>query len=247
MRIDWWTLGLQTINVLILVWILGRFLFRPVADIVAARRAEAEKTLAEARAARAAAETARAEVEAEAARRAADRDRLVAAATAEAETAKTALLAEARAEADRLRAAAEDEIRRAHATESARAADRAGRLAVDIAARLMTRLPKEAQVAGFVDGLAAAVATLPEATRASLAAADAHPILKTPRPLEPAEHEAVAAALARVLGHPVDLDLGVDPSLVAGLELETPHAVVRNSLAADLARIEAELTRHDTP
>jgi F-type H+-transporting ATPase subunit b len=30
MRIDWWTLALQTANVLILIWLLGRFLFRPV-------------------------------------------------------------------------------------------------------------------------------------------------------------------------------------------------------------------------
>ena len=59
MRIDWWTLGLQTINVLVLVWILGRVFFRPLADIVAARRAEAAKLLDEARAARDAAAAAR--------------------------------------------------------------------------------------------------------------------------------------------------------------------------------------------
>ena len=34
MRIDWWTLALQAVNVLILVWLLGRFLFRPVMDAI---------------------------------------------------------------------------------------------------------------------------------------------------------------------------------------------------------------------
>jgi F-type H+-transporting ATPase subunit b len=41
MKIDWWTLGLQTINILVLVWILSRFLFRPVSDMIAARQAAA--------------------------------------------------------------------------------------------------------------------------------------------------------------------------------------------------------------
>jgi len=39
---------------------------------------------------------------------------------------------------------------------------------------------------------------------------------------------------------------GRDPDLIAGLELETPHAVVRNSFRGDLARIAEELTRHDS-
>ena len=41
MRIDWWTLGLQTFNVLVLVLILSRFLFRPVAAIIEERRVAA--------------------------------------------------------------------------------------------------------------------------------------------------------------------------------------------------------------
>ena len=48
MRIDWWTLALQTVNVLVLIWILGRFFFRPVMDIVVKRQQEANKLLADA-------------------------------------------------------------------------------------------------------------------------------------------------------------------------------------------------------
>ena len=40
MHIDRWTLALQTVNVLVLIWLLHRFFFRPVADIVAKRQAE---------------------------------------------------------------------------------------------------------------------------------------------------------------------------------------------------------------
>ena len=52
MRFDWTTLALQTVNVLVLLWLLRRFLFRPVVEIIAERKDAAEKLLAEAAAAR---------------------------------------------------------------------------------------------------------------------------------------------------------------------------------------------------
>ena len=36
MTIDWWTLGLQTVNVIALVWLLGRFFWRPLAGMIVA-------------------------------------------------------------------------------------------------------------------------------------------------------------------------------------------------------------------
>lgn len=244
MRIDWWTLALQTINVLVLIWILGRFLFRPVAAIVAARRAEAVRFVDEARAAKVAAEAARDAATAETARQAATRTEALAAATAEAETAKATLLAAARVEADGLRATAEAEIERSRATERTVAADRASRLALDIAAKLMTRLPDEARVGGFVAGLAEAVGALPSATRATFGSEG--PVrLKTARAPTPSEEQAMRDALATVLGRAIDITFETDAGVVAGVELETPHAVVRNSFRADLERLGGELTRHD--
>jgi len=74
MRIDWWTLALQTFNVLVLVLILGRFLFRPVAAIIEERRAAAVKLLADAEAAKHEANAARDAANGEAARLADTRD-----------------------------------------------------------------------------------------------------------------------------------------------------------------------------
>ena len=48
MQIDWWTLALQTVNALVLVWLLARFLFRPVAKIVAERQKAAAALMADA-------------------------------------------------------------------------------------------------------------------------------------------------------------------------------------------------------
>ena len=50
MELNWSTVVLEIINFLILVWILKRFLYQPVLDVIARRRAGIEKTLAEAEA-----------------------------------------------------------------------------------------------------------------------------------------------------------------------------------------------------
>lgn len=48
MELNWSTVVLEILNFLILVWILKRFLYQPVLDVVARRRAGIEKTLADA-------------------------------------------------------------------------------------------------------------------------------------------------------------------------------------------------------
>jgi F-type H+-transporting ATPase subunit b len=244
MRIDWWTLGLQTVNVLILVWILSRFLFRPVVAVMEERRGAAAKVLDEAEAAKRGAIAAREAAEAEAARLASAGDELLRAVAAEAERERVAALAAARAEVAQLRAAAEAEILGARLADASAASDRAARLAVDIAGKLLKRLPDTARVDGFIDGLAQALASLPAASRDGFGAGETAR-LTAARSLDEKEMESCHAAFAKALGRPVNFSLSVDPDLVAGLELETPHAVVRNSFRGDLSRIVEELTRHD--
>jgi F-type H+-transporting ATPase subunit b len=50
LELNWSTVLLEILNFLILVWILKRFLYQPVLDVIARRRAGIEKTLAEAKA-----------------------------------------------------------------------------------------------------------------------------------------------------------------------------------------------------
>ena len=50
MRIDWTTFALEIVNFLVLVWILKRFLYRPVLDILARRQAGIAQVLAQAHA-----------------------------------------------------------------------------------------------------------------------------------------------------------------------------------------------------
>ncbi|NNM83410.1 MAG: hypothetical protein HKL98_12540 [Burkholderiales bacterium] len=49
MELDWSTFLLEIVNCLILIWILKRFLYRPVLEAVASRRREVEETLSAAK------------------------------------------------------------------------------------------------------------------------------------------------------------------------------------------------------
>lgn len=245
MQIDWWTLGLQAVNVLFLIWCLTHFLFRPVAAMVARRQAEIGRLMTEAEAAKAASLSEHAAAAAETTRLANAHGDIMKAAAVEAERQKGLLLAASRAEIEQLRLAAAAEIDRGKAREAAAAADRASRLAVDIAGKLLTRLPEELLVSSFIDGLAAGVAALPEAARRGIGQDGAPAHLRAARALTAGEVDQCRAALAAPLGRPVDIIVDIDPGLLAGLELETPHAVVRNSLRADLNRIATGLLHHD--
>ena len=246
MHIDWWTLGLQTVNALVLIWLLARFLFRPVARMVAERQQAAAALMNDAAAAKAAAVAAQAQAAAEVARLAQQRGQLLDAAAAEAAALKASLDGAAHADADRLRAAAQTEIDAMRRDAAQADAARASQLALEIAARLLDLLPPQARVAGFIDGLAAALANLPDATRAQLDAGGDGLRLVAARTLSGDELASCLAALAQVLGREVTLETSVDPAIIAGLELEAPHAIVRNSFRDDLAHLKTELLSHDT-
>src|SRR6185295_322940 len=162
--------ALQAVNAAVLIWLLARFLFRPVADIIAARQEAAQRLLADASAAKAAAESEREKAKAENASLAAHRGEALSAVEAEAATEKAKLLAAAQAEADKLRVAAEAEIANRRRADAVAAANRAGQLAVDIARKLIDRLPNELRITAFINGIAAGLAELPDETRAALGA-----------------------------------------------------------------------------
>jgi len=145
MTIDWWTLGLQTINVAILVWLLKRFFWRPVAGMIEQRRAEQSGLLAEAQAARDEAAAARDAIAGTRAGFAAERDALLAAARADAEKDAAARLDQAARDAAALQSGAQTAIAAAQASASLQWQDRAANLALDIAARLAARLDGAAE------------------------------------------------------------------------------------------------------
>jgi F-type H+-transporting ATPase subunit b len=245
MHIDWWTLALQTVNVLVLIWILGRFFFRPVADLVAKRQGEAAKLIANADAARKEAE----EIRAEAARlRAgidAQRDGLIAEARKAAEAEKASSLEQLTSELAQHRKDAAIAIERERAAMQHAVLDRANELSIQIAGRLLERLPESAAFSAFLDGLRAELGKLPAESRQCLAASNPdHPIeVVTAATLDDKQAAMLRETIQVALGSELPAQLSCDPKLIAGFEIRGRNVIVRNNWRADLETIRKELDR----
>ena len=136
MRFDWWTLILQTVNFAVLVWLLHRFLYKPVLRMIDARRAEVEKQHADARAAEDKAKETLATIERERNGIAAERDAALKAAVAQAEEAAKAQ----HAQAERDAVALLDATRKTLATERDQALAEARQTALDLGGEIARRL-----------------------------------------------------------------------------------------------------------
>ncbi|HLN07638.1 MAG TPA: ATPase [Xanthobacteraceae bacterium] len=245
MTIDWWTLGIQTVNVVILVWLLQRYFWRPVAAMIEQRRAAAQRALADAEATRRQAAVALGEIEQTRAGFAAERETILAAAHAEAERTRSARLAEAAKEAASLEAAATAALEKERQAAVAAWAERSSRLAVDIAGRLAARLDGAAVRASFLEWLVQEIRTLPRAVRDAELASGAALEAISATPLDPADQERCRVLIGEALGAHPQIAFRTDPGLIAGLELRGPRLVVSNSWRADLTRILADLAHDD--
>jgi F-type H+-transporting ATPase subunit b len=248
MHIDWWTLALQTVNVLILIWILARFFFRPIADIVAKRQQETKKLFDEAEVARKQAADTRAQAEKARAEIAGERDRLLAEAQKAAQADKAKLEQEAAQDAAKLRRESEAAIARDRAAAERQIVDHASTLSVDIARRLLERVPPNLALDAFLTVLCDEIGKLSAEARGAFAAATTErPIeVVTQGPLSKQETNRVRDALKQAFGAELPYTFRSDPEVLAGIELHSHNAILRNSWRADLQRIRQELSREQS-
>jgi F-type H+-transporting ATPase subunit b len=244
MTIDWWTLGLQTVNIAILVWLLQRFFWTPIAGMIAERRATAQKSLTDAKAVREEARGALADIERTRASFAEERGRILAAARAESERAGAAILAEAAKQAAALVEAAKADVAKDVDAATSAWASRSSDLAVDIAKRLAARLNGSAVRVAFLDWALAAIRALPATARQVAPGTSITLEATSATPLDPAEQKRAIQLIGDAFGAPVDIAFKTDPDLIAGLEIRADHLVVSNSWRADLTHILAKLA-HD--
>lgn len=247
MQFDWATFALQTINFAILVWLLHRFLYKPVLRLLDARRAEIDKQYAEARAAEANAKTELAAIKAErdgiAGERAAALQQAAARAEEQAVTRRAAaerdaaaILADARKTLAQERTLALAETRRA-------ALD----LGADIAARLLAEIPMKLRADAWIERIEQYLMALPQAETDALARQLADGVsltVVTASTLSAETADVWRSRLRRHLGDSIAIDYEVDPGLIAGAELRFPNAVLRFSWRSALDAMRAEIEAH---
>jgi F-type H+-transporting ATPase subunit b len=241
MTLDWWGLGLQAINVLILVWLLSRVFWRPVAGAITRRQVAAQALLEEGKATQAKADAALAEVVETRAGIAAERDAILAEAKAAAGTVAKATLKDAQTKADAMIAAARTAIDRDRNTARKENATRAAELSVEIAARLLGRFNTAEVQATFLAQLVEAIGDMSASDRAALIASADGTDIVTATDIEGAERAKIERAVKDALGGTPSVRVVTDHSLIAGLELRNGHFVLHNSWRADLETILKEV------
>ena len=246
MHIDWWTLALQTVNVLILVWLLSRFFFRPVMAIVAKRQEEADRLLADAESARNQAEASRAGAEHARLDVANQRQVLIDQAKEDAKTERARLVEQSSLAITKMREEAAADLQRQQANAQQALIEHAQTLSLDIARRLLGRLPGEAGLPCFLEGLCERARSLSPEAREGLKSKGGKSgdcVVVTASVLSDDEQRLVHDMIAKALGFDLPLAFRHDPALIAGLELHGPTTVLRNTWRSDLDRIREELLR----
>jgi F-type H+-transporting ATPase subunit b len=247
MRLDWWTLALQTINFAVLVWLLHRFLYRPVLRMIDARRTEIEKQYADARAAEAKVKERLATIEAERSSIAAERNAVLKTAAAQVDESTKARRAQAEREAAELLEGA----RRSLAIERDRALAEAQRVALELGAefarRLLAEVPIQLRAEAWLERLEQHLAALPDSELKALVGqcADGTALtIVTASPLPSGTAEVWRTRLRKPLGPEITMKFDVDPTLVAGTELHFPNSILRFSWQSALAALRAEIDGH---
>lgn len=247
MHIDWWTLALQAVNVLVLVWILSRFLYRPVALIIEQRRAAVAKALSDASAMRDAAAKEKAGLAATRAGFVSERDALLADARKQIQAERDATLRDASGRIEKLRSENTAVLdRERHVMEQA-LSEQASILAVQIAQKLLAQLPPDAAVAVFLDGLCRQIANLPARSRELLVASALSGSLNltSAATLNEAQKEQCRRTIEAALGAKANISFQTDPGLIAGVKLSGGALMLRNDWQTDLTRILGQLKRDD--
>ena len=240
MQIDWWTLALQTVNFLIVVWLLSRFLYQPIKRVIEDREAADRKAAELAEEKTRAAEAARTEYEAKRAELADQQRQEEARLHAEMDKERQAMLEAAERQAAELVSEARDRIER----ERKQALDDLGDQIADLARDLARKALGDGALAGdgVLERVNARLDGLPEADLADLRtdAAASGLCIVTAAPLAELQQGTWRDAMAaRFPGTSVGFE--TDAAILGGAELRFPHAVLSFSVADRLNRAAVKL------
>jgi len=234
-QLDWSTILLEIVNFLVLVWILKRFLYKPVLDIIAKRRTSIESTVAKSESMKQEAEALKEQYES----RLADWEQ---------ERAKARETLRDEMEAERVRLHKELDLEIQNAREKARVADErrlleAQRLAEQhavtqgarFAARLVGSLSGPELDARLVQKMLEELQQFPGDRIATLRQqAVSRAEVMSARVLDESTRQAIGFALGRLFGHAVDCQYHEDSTLLAGVRITIGPWILRANFKDEL-------------
>jgi len=238
LELNWSTVVLEILNFLILVWILKRFLYQPVLDVISRRRAGIEKTLADAETRHAEAVSLREQYEGRLAEWSKERQQARESLARELEAERTRKLAE-------LQTTLEQEQEKVRVAGVRRQADTLRKLeetALLHATRFTTRLLQQAAgpelEARLVDMAITGLAELPAERIADLRNSYGEPpavvLVASAFPLPEDQHQRLVQALASIADPDIPQTFAQDSELLAGVRISIGAWVLGANLQDEL-------------
>ncbi len=242
MLIDWFTVGAQAFNFLILVWLMKHFLYKPILHAIDAREKLIAKELADAAAKKSEAQKERDDFQHKNEDFDKERAALLSKATDDAKAEKSRLLDEARKAAADLSAKRQESIQKEAKSLSQAISRRTQQEVFAIARKALKDLSGASLEGQMTDAFthrvraidASAKNALAEAFKSSSNAA----LVRSAFDLTPEQRAAIQKALNETFSADLHLTFETSPDLVSGIELTTSGQKVAWSIAEYLSTLE---------
>ncbi len=223
MLIDWFTVGAQTINFLILVWLMKRFLYKPILDAIDAREKRIAAELADADAKRDVAQKERDEFQHKNEEFDQQRAALLSQATEEVKAERQRLLDEARTAADDLRAKRQEGMRQEQQSLTGEITRRTSEEVFAIARKTLTDLAGASLEQRMSDVFTQRVRALNGETKDGFATAlkssSSPAVVRSTFDLPDEQRAAIQTAMNETFASDVQLSFETSPTVISGIEL----------------------------
>jgi F-type H+-transporting ATPase subunit b len=242
MLIDWFTVGAQALNFIILVWLLKRFLYKPILHAVDAREKRIAAELADADAKKAEAQKERDDYQHKNEEFDQQRAALLSKATDEAKAERQRLLADARKAADALSTKRQEALRSDAQNLNQAIRRRTQQEVFAIARKALTDLAtaslEERVSEAFIRRLRTIDGKAKEGIAAALKTASEPAVVRSAFDLPEAQRAAIQKALNETFLAEVPVRFEIAPDLISGIELTTNGQKIAWSIADYLASLE---------
>jgi F-type H+-transporting ATPase subunit b len=245
MLIDWFTVGAQAFNFLILLWLLKRFLYKPILNALDAREKRIANELADANKKKAEAEKARNEFQQRNEEFDRQRANLLSEAKEDAKTERQRLLEEARQAAEEMRIRRQDALNREQQSLSAEITRRAQEEVFAIAGKTLRDLAGIGLEERMSEVFAHRLRTLDDAAKEGLAKAlktSSEPALvRSAFELAPDQKAVIQQALNETFSAEIEIRFEIAPAVISGIEITANGRKVAWSIAEYLASLERSI------
>ncbi len=243
MHIDWFTVAAQAINFLVLMWLLKRFLYKPILNAIAAREKNIADQLADAKAKEAGAQKEQDDFKQK--NNAFDKQKteLMSNAKKEADDARANLLKEAQMEADALRAKRKEALKNEEHDLNQEIITRTKQEIFAIAAKILRDLAdvslEEQMCTVFIKHLQSLTEEDNHTLTSALQTYSPSTFVASAFALSPAQQKEITAAIIKISGTDKSkLQFKIVPELVSGIELSVSGHKLAWSIADYLGALE---------